>query len=334
MTNQDFNRNSDTNSQVTPPSEKKPPYLLAGVIGVLLLAIIGVLSYQGNEKTVQLDTVHTEVSENVTLQTELESQYQEAIAELDGLSGTNAKMNELIEAQKGELTKQKNRIATLIKGNASLASVRKEMESMKASLAQYVADIETLKMQNQELGKTKQQLMQERDTLDRTLRTKITENTELSDARALLVSETEELAKSVKIGSVIQVRDVRVEGLKVRSNGKVKQKASAKRIDQLKVCFTTVANEVAQPGLEQFHVRVINPKGETLAVAEAGDAFMTNEKTGEEVHFTQSTETQYANDEQFLCLTSKPDVSFSSGKYVVEVYNKGYLAGTGSFELK
>jgi hypothetical protein len=59
-----------------------------------------------------------------------------------------------------------------------------------------------------------------------------------------------------------------------------------------------------------------------------------HEKTGEEVRFTQFAETEYANDEQNLCLLWNPDTPFDSGKYAIEIYNKGYLAGTGSFELK
>jgi fibronectin type 3 domain-containing protein len=81
-------------------------------------------------------------------------------------------------------------------------------------------------------------------------------------------------------------------------------------------------------------VRIVNPRGETLAVEDLGSGTTTNEKTGEQVRFTQTAETQYNNDEQQLCLSWKPNTNFESGKYAVEVFNKGFLVGTSSFELK
>jgi regulator of replication initiation timing len=292
------------------------------------------LSWSNFQKSKHLDKSYTEINEAHTLNAELETSYNNAIAELDGLKGTSAEMNELIEKQQAELEEQKNKIAALLKDSRNLAQARKEIANMKTQMEGYVAEIEALKAQNMELTGTNQQLTVEKQDLFNSLQSKEMENTQLNEAKVMLVSQNEELSRSVRIGSVIKVQDVRVEGLKITSNGKVKGRKSAKKVDQLKICFTTTTNEVVHPGVEQFFVRIINPRGETLAVEDLGSGTVIHEKTGEEVRFTQFAETEYANDEQNLCLLWNPDTPFDSGKYAIEIYNKGYLAGTGSFEVK
>ena len=61
---------------------------------------------------------------------------------------------------------------------------------------------------------------------------------------------------------------------------------------------------------------------------------MTNQQTNEEVRFTQVKEVEYNNEEMSTCFFWDPSTAFSKGKYDVEVYNKGYMAGKGSFTLK
>ena len=176
-------------------------------------------------------------------------------------------------------------------------------------------------------------LSEDNSALKSNLDSQIEENTKLNEAKALLVNEKEDLSKKVSIASVINVKDVKVEGFKMRGD-KVVKKKSAKTIDQLKVCFTTIVNEVTKPGQEKFFIRIINPVGETMAIDQLGSGVIMNKKTGEEVPFTQVKEYDYVNDEAELCFSWKPNVSFQRGDYQVEVYNKGYLSGMGKFSLK
>ncbi|RMG80460.1 MAG: hypothetical protein D6714_14605, partial [Bacteroidetes bacterium] len=99
-------------------------------------------------------------------------------------------------------------------------------------------------------------------------------------------------------------------------------------------CFKTTVNDVAKAGPEQFYIRIINPVGETMAIEELGSGKMINKSTGEEILYTQVKEYDYANDETQLCFNWMPNVPFQKGRYDVEIYNKGHLAGKGSFLLK
>lgn len=334
-------------SQQTPPTSKtaipsatppkKPnnallPILLS--IGFLMLVAVAWLTYNSMNTTRALEQKVAELQEVQKLHAELESQYNEAIAELDNLKGENQQINALIDQQKMELQSQKNQISGLLKDKRKFDAARAEIRDLKAQLANYIADIEQLQAEQEMLTQENSMLKSERDQLNTSLQAKLGENEELAVAKAQLVNEKEELSKSVAIGSVVQVKTVNVTPQKVRKGGKTADQKAAKKTDQLKVCFTTVVNELVKPGTEKFFIRIINPQGETLAIEDLGSGSIINSKTGEEVRFTQMAEYDYVNDETQLCFNWKPDVPFQSGQYDVEIYNKGYLSGKGNFTLK
>lgn len=327
MTNQHPERPSGAGSN-------RQQVAIAATIGAILLLAIGLLGYSNFQKAQSLEESYAEINTVHTLHAELDDSYQLAIAELESMKGENAEMNTLIEAQKSELESMHSEIAVLLKDRKQLAKARRQLDEMKAQVNGYLAEIEQLKAEKMSLEETNGQLAIEKQDLFNNLNTQLMANTQLNEAKAQLVSHNEELSHAVKIGSVVKVQDVRAEGVKIRSNGKQADKRSASKVDQLNVCFTTLTNDVVQPGTEQFFVRIVNPRGETLAIESLGSGNIELEQSGDEIRFTQLAETEYQNDEQDLCLQWNPQMLFTSGEYLVEIYNKGYLAGTGNFELK
>lgn len=307
---------------------------IAITVGLLMLGAVGYLTYGSITATRALEQKVAEFEESERLRLELDSQYKQAIADLESMKGDNEQLNALIDQQKAELEQQKNQIGELLREKKQLDAARSELSKLKAKVAGYIAEIEQLKSEQEQLSLANVQLKTDKDSLQSTLQFKVAENESLNSARVQLVSEREELSKSVQLGSVVKVKEVKVEGVKLRKNGKTSEKESAKRIDQLKVCFTTVANDVVKPGTEKFFIRIISPKGETLAIDDLGSGTTVDSKTGEQVRYTQVQEYEYANDETQLCFNWKPNTPFQSGHYKVEIYNKGYLAGTGEVDLK
>ena len=328
-------------TQTTPVFQPKPkksstnPLIpIAVTIGFLLLVAVAWLTYNSISTTRSLEQKIVELEEAEKLRTELENQYNQALSELESMKGDNEQINALIDQQKAELEVQKNQISGLLRDKRQLDAARAEIGNLKAKVAEYVAEIEQLRSQQEMLTEENLVLKEEKDSLHVTLQSRVAENESLYTAKAQLVSEREELSKAVQVGSVIKVKDIVVNGMKLRKSGKTAEKSSAKRVDQLKVCFTTVANDVVQPGTEKFFIRIINPKGETLAIDDLGSGATVDNKTGQEVRYTQVKEYDYANDETQLCFVWKPNMAFQSGNYSVEIYNKGHLAGAGEFELK
>jgi myosin heavy subunit len=320
--------------QSQPKKSGSPLLPVIITVGLLMLVAVGWLTYNSISTTRSLEQKVAELEEAEKLRLELENQYNQALAELESLKGENAQINALIDQQKAELLAQKDQISGLLRDKRQLDAARAEIQNLKTKVAEYIAQIEQLRAEQEQLAMENTTLKDQTDSLTVTLQVRSQENDELSTAKAQLVNEKEELSKAVQVGSVIKVKNIDVTGLKLRKSGKTAEKDNAKRVDQLKVCFTTVANDVVKPGTEQFFIRIISPKGETLAIDDLGSGAIVNSKTGEEVRYTQLKEYDYANDETQLCFVWAPSTQFQSGKYQVEIYNKGYLAGSGNFELK
>ena len=215
------------------------------------------------------------------------------------------------------------------------------MNELTQQVEQYVAEINQLREENELLTNKNSELTDENQNLSTTLESEKLTNQELSTAKAALVSEKEELtqtnenlSRKVNIASVIKVESLEVTGLKIKKSGKAVKKKYAKNIDQLKICFNTTANNVVDPGLEQFIIRIVNPLGETLAVEELGSGVFTNSQNGDQIRYTQIKEEEYNQDANTLCTSWAPNQPFQKGEYTVEVFNKGYLAGTNTFRLK
>lgn len=338
MTTNSSNSNPTSSS---PQKGKNNTIAIAAVIIVALLglsAFLGVRNFQLNNTKQEL-TADFEKTEE--LKVELEKQYYEALSELEEMRGSNEELNTLIETQKEELKTQKDKIAGLLGDSRNYRAARKEMAALKTQVEQYVAEINQLREENEELLANNSQLTEQNQTLNSDLESERMNSAQLTSERAILVSEKEtleteraRLAKKVDIASVIKVDNIDAAGYKLRKSGKPVKKNNAKNVELIEVRFNTTDNAVAEPGAEFFHIRIINPLGETLAMEELGSGIFTNGATGEQIRYTMTKEADYNGSAESLSIRWTPGQTFAKGNYEVEVYNKGYLAGSTSFQLK
>lgn len=326
-------------SKPTPQKNSINPILI--VAGILLVCAIGFLVYSNSSKDRTIDQTVAQLEETEALRVELETQFNESIAELEAMRSDNTEMNALIDAQKNELEEQRSKIADLISNKKKLDAVRAELKNMKARTEEYIVRIEQLQAENAQLAATNLQLGEEKTVLTSELEEQRTENVVLNESKAKLVSEktalaeqNQSLASTVNLASVIKVDGIKIDGFKRKDDGKTKRKKSAKSVDEIKVCFNTTENEVAKAGTETFLVRIMSPLGETLYLEDLGSGMSKDLKTGEEFRFSKFVETEYTNTTENVCVRWMPETGFQSGTYQVEIYNKGHLAGTQSFELK
>ncbi len=325
-------------------SMRKKMIAMAVVI-FLLLGTVGYLIFDKSNKQQIIEIQNTELNDAKSLQEDLQTQYEEIMTALDEQKGENEELNAMVDTQKEQLEVKRKEISRMIrKGNATkedLDFARKEIGNMKVQLGQYLAQLDDLKEQNQILTNEKVQLVEEKKVLQTNIQSERLTNENLSAEKAVLVSKKEELEltndnlnKKVNYASVIRVTDVSGIGMKLRNSGKMVKKTYAKNVEQVQICFNTTANDIAPIGGEEFLVRVINPIGETMAVEELGSGVFTDSKTKDKIRYTQKTNMEYERTEENSCISWVPNAPFSKGVYEIEVYNKGYLAGTGSFMLK
>ena len=331
-----------TNSGPGKQDKSQHQLKIAAIVTIAVLAILCIVLVANLvSKNKANNNLSYELNESEQLKAELEKQYYESLSELEELRGSNEELNSLIEQQKSELKDSKDRIEALLRDSRNLAQARKEIKNLTAQVEQYLAEINQLRQENEELTARTAELSEENMSLNTNLDSARVRNMELSSAKAALASEKETieaersyLAKKVNVASVIKVNDLEATGMKMKGSGKAVSRSSAKNVDQLQVCFKTSVNEVAEPGNEQFLVRIISPLGETLAIEEMGSGIFTNSANGEQIRYTQAEEVDYNQNEQQVCTLWSPNQSFAEGNYKVEVYNKGYLAGSTTLRLK
>lgn len=320
-------------------SNKIAPWIFA--VGAVLLLAIGYLAYSNFSKSSEIDQKVAELKETETLRLELEEEYNQSIADLEDMRTSNEELNTLIEDQKTQLEEQRAKISGLLNDKSKLKSVRKELDRMKAAAQEYIAQVEALQAENAQLTETNTQLGMEKDSLNSNLQSQVMENAQLSEAQAVLTSEKTALAETndklnatVTLASVVKVKNIQVEGFKEKGNGKKAKKKSAADIDDLQVCFMTAINDVTPRGEETYFARLISPEGKTLAIEDKGAGVTKDARTGEQIKFTKSVVKGYRNQEMQICLNWQPSEELQKGTYQVEIYNKGYLAGKSTFDLK
>ncbi len=318
-------------------------YLKAGVI-VLILGLLGLNIYQyvNNSKLEDVNKQQKqELIEKVQLYAELEQDFTEAKSELEEMKGANEELNAKIDLQLEELAEQKERIKHLLRDSKNLKRARADLAKLKEQAASFIAEIEALKQENEMLTNENQNLQQKTVVLIRTVHVKDSINAELNEAKAQVEeekqkveSEKEVLSLKYSKASAIPVAKIKAAGYEVKKNGKSARRYWAKNTDYVKICLTPGHNPSAEPGDEAYYIRIINPNGQVMTLAEAGSGMLTNNDTGDEIPYSYKTDWQYGGADSQLCTQWNPGEQFMKGNYIVEVYNHGYLVGKDHFKLR
>jgi DNA repair exonuclease SbcCD ATPase subunit len=307
---------------------------IAVVIIILLLLLNAYQWYSNNTLSKSNEVKQSEVIELQKLNAELDQDYQSAVESLEELRGDNQELNSLIDAQKAELTTQKNKINDLIWSKKELDKAKVELKNLNASVTKYLAEIKELKEKNQILTDENVQLATKVDEVTKT-------NEEILTAKAALSKEKDELSKSnqnlgskVDMANAIKVNFIEVKGYESNKKGKLSETSRAKNVNVLRVCFITETNMVTSSGQKRFYVRIIKPTGETVAMDDSGSGVLTNKLDNTQVRYTTAGDITYNNEDTNACIDWNVTDAMVKGTYQIELYNNGFPVGKGSFKLK
>lgn len=313
-------------------------YALIGMI--LLLGLNGYQWYTNSQLKQDTANQKTELVELEKIRTELDQDYKAAIEGLDELRGDNKELNQLIDSQKLSLQEQKEKINNLIWTKRELGKAREEMKALKDQAERYIVELSKLRDDNQLLASSNTQLREEKDALNLLYAEEQRAKAEISQARAVLAAEKEEIIKEkavlsgkVDIAEAIKINYMEVQGYQVKDDGKTKEKNKAKDINMLRTCFLTETNIVATAGEQKFYIRIIDPVGETVADVEKSGV-LTNKLDETQVMYTTSGSIDYQNEDTRGCISLTLGEKLVKGIYDVEIYNNGFMVGKGDFKLK
>lgn len=283
------------------------------VVAILALLATNVYFYVKYKNTG--DQVYELTGEKVNMQAEIDR----IEAEMDRLTEENMEVNAALKASQDSV---RTAIASLRhqleQNNLSreqLAEARQEISQLKQQVSQYKDEIEHLKNQNDRLRSERDELKQEVSSS--------------SDRVAALEELNTDLADKVKLASALKISNITVNGVRERGGDKERIETRARRADKLEITFTIADNPLAEQGVHDVYLRVIDPSG-NLRTSDYG-LFDVN---GNQIQYTYKTAIEFVNDGASYTIDWKDTRAFQKGTYTILLYANNAMMGQGSVVLK
>ena len=307
----------ENNSQKEPeylqPSKNRTPIFI--IITFLLLVAVIFFYYRSTqleeEKERQQQEINATYLKLDSVSNELDLRI-ETIKELGGEVDTLEALKAQLEAdkkqllvdaeyQRGRITRLNNRVA----GYKELLLVKDE-------------EIEQLKVLNEQLSEENTTLKVEKEQLNQTVQE--------------LEKNTEELSSKVAFASRLAIDDMSIVAINDRGKERTGGEYRNRHIEQLKIQFTVLENEIAPIEGKELLLRVVAPDGNVLFDVTRGSGSFTFENR--EMFFTAKQEILYDKSSQQVSFLYDKGSDYAVGQHNIEVYTDDYLMGKGSFMVK
>ncbi len=276
--------------------------LIIMIVGMGVLTYLFITERHSHEETIM-------GKENVEEEkAELEVELNEMYDVYDALKSENEDINE-------QLTKQQERIKTLLAYNAAntqkVKMYQKELKTLREVMRSYIIQIDSLNRRNQLLTaeniETKNQL--------RTV----------SEDKQELEKEAEQLSEKVTMASVLAAKNMYVAPL----NDRGKEKDKVKKVVKLRTCFTVRENNIVPKGEKFVFLRIVRPDGIVLSNPDAA----TIAVNGQQIAYSAQRMLEYEGQDIDMCIYWDNDGSLIPGTYEVYLYESGNMIGSTTFAL-
>ena len=310
----------ETNQNGAATSSGKRKLYISAIVALLLINSVSLyfLFSENRDKT-------SVISEKMALQTNFKNLNDTLDAKntvIDQYIGKNAELDKTISEKQSLINQEKHEIAGLLSKNKLTGA---ELTKAYGLMAEYKASISDLQQKVVELTQQNQQLAQQNQQLSSDLTNEKQTTSQLSETN-------KGLSQKVAVGSLFQVAKLDVEAIKTRKNGKEVDVKKAKTAEELKISFETGANKVIDPGTVSLYVRIINPKGETIAVADQGSGTIQCEGSVEPCQYTKKADIDYNQTNKKVVLYWGQHIK-DPGTYKVELYQSGHVIGQGAVTI-
>jgi regulator of replication initiation timing len=305
--------------------------LVYGGLIAALLGTWGYIIYDKNKSTEQISQLQQSFSTVDNSRKQVQNEYNDALARLDSLTGSNAMLQSNLGERNEELRRKSNEIAELKtkiknilnKQNASsteLAQARSMIKELNGKIENLYAQIDDLKQQNSQLATEKQTVVVEKQAVEKDL-----ETTKVAK---------QELEGKVDVASTLHASNFAITPINVKSSGKEKETATAKRVDKLRINFDLDENRVANTGDKELFVVIYAPDGSAVTIPAVGSGTFTTREDGEKT-FTSKLTISYEQGKKLpVSFDWNQGSQFQVGDYKIEVYHNGYKIGEGKTTLK
>lgn len=305
----EFKPKTSTTTAATQEEGKNKKGMIV-LLAVLLVGVIGLFTWQ-LFKTQELKGINEEKTKQVnSLSQEKESltkELKELYKDYENVTTSNAALKSQLEEEKQKIVEYLKQIENLQGQANKVAYYRRQLRELQKSKEQFVAQIDSLTNANKFLTDV---------------------NAKMSDSLSQTSNQNVEL--SAKVSTAKRVKGFNLTVEPYTSKGKISNKS--KKVDMFKICITLMENELADPGLKQIYVRIVEPGGDILI--KSTDNFFLDADENELAYSAVGT-VDYKNVKVESC------VSYAGmygevvpGNYDFEVYTDGQIIGSTNLEIK
>ncbi len=287
--------------------------VIIGTVSLLIITLAGVIAWLLQERKIQEEENKQMVQILEMDKAEMENQYKDFALQYNEMM-TQVTNDSLLE----QLSRQEKRTQELLeelrqtKANdaAEIMRLKKELETLRRILRDYVVQIDSLNRENQNLRSDNTALR--------------TRNEEAEAHISDLSSKNEQLTDKVNIASQLDATGIRASA----RNKKGKDCEKVKDAKKLVVSFNISRNVTAQTGMRTIYVRISTPTGETLT---RGGSFQFENR---QLQYSIAKEIEYTGEEIPVTVYWDIAETLSAGSYHVDIFADGHAIGSTTFSLK
>lgn len=288
-------------------TDNKARRIIIGLIASLVILLV-FLTIRESQHQQQIETVIQYEQEKNTLRDNLDDLIDEHEILKDEYSDLNAQLSQ----QDSTIMAYADEIKKLIRSKGQLQEAKKKIKRLKQISMKYVSAIDSLLLLNQKL-----QL--ENDSVRRA--NKLIENRNLT-----LERNNQLLSERVFTASMLRLENIEIDGIYYRSSGREVITSRASKIQTISICFDVVENKVAEAGPKTIYVKMTDPNGNVLNVANKIQE-LTIQKDSV-IQYTVELAFDYANERLNHCQLWTRGNVLSRGVYTFDFFQEKQLIGS------
>jgi len=279
--------------------------LSAVLVIIVVAAIIYIYRQQNQMKDLQ--------QQSELVKEELSDEYQDLVIDYEGARKkiTNDSLIAKLETEQMKVQRLQDELRTVKATNTKrITELKKELETLRAILRNYVQQIDSLNRINAQLTIENQQVTAKYNQVTQTV--------------SQLTKEKEHLTETVQLASKLDASNITINGL---TN---KNKVTDKINKMVKIEFQFVINKniTAPPGEKTIYIRILKP-GDDVLVKSRSNVFTYEDK---EINYSAKRTIEYAGEELPVSIYWDIEEYLSPGAYRVDIFADGNLIGQKAFK--
>ena len=308
----------------------KTYYIFLILIFLLVATIIGIvyfwdqdISRLENDQKDQEAAFILKLEEENNLRSQLDNiieKYENSRFEIDHL-------NQDLDSREDDIVKLKSEIRNLLNVTKDLDLAKKKIKDLQDISKRYFAQVDSL------LGKTEELHSENQNLIAQNIKI-INERNQETEEKERYIKQKEELEEVVKLGSILELKNMDISKIKFGTQGQEKSARKAKNIQILRFCCSVSSNVIAKSENKRIFLQYVNPKGEILYSSKSPSNSFFYSEDSSLIKATAFQDFLYEKSGvDILCIDWERGDMLIKGEYRVIAYIDGREVGSMLFSL-